>query len=188
MATEPLPRFTFEQYLEQERKAEFKSEYHAGEIYAMSGGTEPHARLSFRIAHLLELHLAGRCRVYGSDLRIYIEKQDQCVYPDAMALCGEPDFFDQRKDVIRNPILVVEVLSPSTQAYDQAGKSVYYRSIPSLQDCLLVSQDRVYIEHSSRRENGTWILSSYTTLDQTAIHLQGLSVRIPVSEIYRGIL
>ncbi len=187
MATEPLPRFTLEQYLALERQEEGKSEYHNGEIFSMSGGTELHARLSFRIAHLLELYLKGMCRVYGSDLKIYLEKQDLCVYPDAMAICGEPEFLDQRNDVIKNPSLIVEVLSPSTASYDKARKSIYYRDLPSLQHCLLIEQDQVYVEHSARHENGTWLLNSHTSLDRT-ITLSGLSVSIPVSEIYTGIL
>ncbi len=187
MATESIPPFTLEQYLTLERKAEGKSEYHSGEIYGMSGGTETHARLSFRMAHLLELYLKGKCRVYGSDLKIYLEKQDRCVYPDAMTLCDEPEFLDKRKDVVKNPALVVEVLSPSSESYDKAGKSVYYRDLPSLQDCLLIAQDRVYVEHSSRQVNGTWILAQYASLEHT-VTLPGVSISIPVSEIYTGIL
>ncbi len=187
MARVPNPRFTLEQYLNLERQAEGKSEYHYGEIYAISGATEPHARLSARIAYLLELRLKGRCRVYGSDLKIYLEKQDLCVYPDAMTICEEPEFLDQRHDVTKNPSLIVEVLSPSTASYDKARKSIYYRDLPSLQHCLLIEQDRIYVEHSARNENGTWLLTSYTSPDRT-ISLPGLSASIPVSGIYEGIL
>ena len=90
MATQPKRLSTLEEYLDQERAAAYKSEFYAGVIYAMAGGTEVHARLAAQIASLLWLKLQGRCRIYGSDLNIYLEKQDQCVYADAMVICGSP--------------------------------------------------------------------------------------------------
>ena len=187
MATQPKSLFTLEEYLDQERAAEYKSEFHAGAIYAMAGGTETHARLSAQITALLWLKLQGRCRVYGSELNVYLEKQDQCVYADAMVVCGEPQFWGKRKDVIVNPTLVVEVLSPSTEAYDKSDKATYYRGLPSLQHCLLVAQDKLFIEHSARQENGSWTVSLLE--DRTSvIAFSALDISIAAEEIYRSVL
>ncbi len=122
-------RFT-DEYLELERKADHKSEYYAGEIYAMSGGTEYHSLLSVRIIVTLSRLLLDSCKVYDSNLKVFLQDVRHCVYPDAMVLCGETEFWDQRKDVILNPTLVVEVLSPSTETYDKGIKATYYRNVP----------------------------------------------------------
>lgn len=186
MATQPKRLSTLEEYLDQERAAAYKSEFYAGVIYAMAGGTEVHARLAAQIASLLWLKLQGRCRIYGSDLNIYLEKQDQCVYADAMVICGEPQFWGKRKDVVVNPTLVVEVLSPSTEAYDKSDKATYYRGLPSLQHCLLVAQDKIFIEHSARQENGAWIVSQED--GGSVIALTALGISISAEEVYRSIL
>ncbi len=184
MATQPQQRFSFEQYLKLERTANGKSEFHNGQIYAMSGGTEPHSRLSARIVALLSLRLPD-CRVYDSNLKLYIEQFDRGVYPDCMALCGTPQFWNAQADVILNPSLVVEVLSPSTERYDRGEKASYYRSISSLGQILIVSQDQVFAEHSIRQNDSTWTLVQYTgTSDRIPI----LNIEISLGEIYSGIL
>jgi Uma2 family endonuclease len=187
MATRPKRLFTLEEYLDRERSADHRSEYYAGAIFAMAGGTERHARLAAQIAFLLRLKLQDHCRVYGGDLNIYLEKQDQCVYADAMVLCGEPQFWGNRRDVIVNPTLVVEVLSPSTEAYDKSHKATYYRSLASLEHCLLVAQDKIFIEHSERREGGVWAVSQLEERKSVVV-LNALGISITVEEIYRNIL
>ena len=184
MATNPQPYHSFDEYLDLERRAEFKSEFHAGEVYAMAGGTEPHSRLSARaLAILLQQFLS--CRVYDSNLKLYIRQADRCFYPDAMVPCGEPEFHDKHHDVILNPSLVVEVLSPSTKGYDQGTKTDYYRGVPSIEHVLLISQDEVFIEHFARQKNETWIITAFRDRRGT-IPLS--NVALPVEEIYRGIL
>lgn len=187
MATQPKHLFTLEEYLDQERRTERRSEFYAGAIYAMAGGTELHARLAAQITFLLRLKLQNRCRVYGSDLNVYLEKQDQCVYPDAMVVCGEPRFWGKRKDVIANPTLLVEVLSPSTEAYDRSDKAIYYRGLASVQHCLLVAQDRIFVEHSARQEDGPWIVTQQEDHGSVLV-LSALGISITVEEIYRAIL
>jgi Uma2 family endonuclease len=184
MATQPQQRFSFEQYLELERTANGKSEFHNGQIYGMSGGTEPHSRLSSRIGALLNLRLS-ECRVYDSNLKLYIQQFDKCVYPDCMVLGGSPQFWNQQSDVILNPSLVVEVLSPSTERYDRGEKASYYRSIPSLQQILILSQDQAFAEHSVRQNDSTWTLIQYTNIGD---RLQVLNIGISLQEIYAGIL
>jgi Uma2 family endonuclease len=187
MATQPKRLFTLEEYLDQERAAEHRSEFHAGAIYAMAGGTETHARLAAQIAFLLRLKLQDSCRVYGGDLNVYLEKQDQCVYADAMVVCGEPQFWGKRKDVIVNPTLVVEVLSPSTELYDKSDKATYYRGLPSLQHCLLVAQDKIFIEHSARLASGSWMVTQQEDRGSVVV-LSALGIWLTAEEIYRSIL
>jgi Uma2 family endonuclease len=187
MATQPKRLLTLEEYLDQERAAEHRSQFYAGATYAMAGGTEPHARLAAQMTFLLRLKLQDRCRVYGGDLNVYLEKQDQCVYADAMVVCGEPQFWGKRKDVIVNPTLVVEVLSPSTEAYDKSDKATYYRGLASLQHCLLVAQDKIFIEHSARQESGAWMVSQQEDRESVLV-LNALGISITAEEIYRSIL
>jgi Uma2 family endonuclease len=184
MATQPQQRFSFLDYLKLERIADCKSEFHNGRIYAMSGGTEPHSRLSARICALLSLRLS-QCRVYDSNLKLYIEQFDKGVYPDCMVLCGLPQFWNEQIDVILNPSLVVEVLSPSSEKYDRGEKASYYRSIPSLQEILIVSQDRVFVEHSQNQGGSTWRLVQYTGRNDC---IRVLNTELSIGEVYEGIL
>lgn len=183
MATQPQRRLTFREYLELERTAEDRSEFHHGHVYAVSGGTEPHSRLSARITALLSLRLS-QCRVYDSNLKLYIQHFDKGVYPDCMVVCGSPQFWNDQDDVILNPSLVVEVLSPSSERYDRGEKASYYRSIPSLQEILIVSQDQIFVEHSVRQSDSTWELIQFTNRNDS---IRVLTTGMQVGEIYAGI-
>jgi Uma2 family endonuclease len=160
MATQPVPVVTFDEYLRHEDQAAFKSEYSNGHVYAMAGGTERHSRLSVRALIVLSQRFPD-CRVYDSNLKLRIGQHDECVYPDAMLLCGAPEFYKDREDVILNPTLIVEILSPSTERHDQYAKSAYYRDIPSLMDFLLISQETVRIDHFARKDPFTWTVTTY---------------------------
>ena len=184
MASQPTDVRSLEEYLQEERKAEYRSEYFAGEIFAMSGGTGRHSELSARMIMLLG---RGSCRVFDSNLKIYLEKMEQCVYPDASVVCEAPQYLDKRADVLLNPALIVEVLSPSTERYDKSSKALYYRSLPSLRHCVLISQDRAFIEHSERQKNRMWLVQTYNELSET-VSLETLGLKLLVSEIYQGIL
>ena len=184
MATQPQVRFSFLEYLDLERSADYKSEFHNGQIHAMSGGTEPHSRLSSRIGALLNLRLSD-CRVYDSNLKLYIEQFDKGVYPDCMVLCGLPHFWNGQSDVILNPSLVVEVFSPSSERYDRGEKASYYRSIPSLQEILIISQDQVFVERSKRQGDSTWTLVQYTSRHD---RIPVLNSELTLQEIYAGML
>ncbi len=182
MATQPKPSYTVQEYLDLEREAEFKSEYWAGQIYAMSGGTSAHSRFSVRVTSLLTRYLPEQCFVYDSNMRLYVESFDTSIYPDGMAICGEEQFWNGQKDLVTNPFLVVEVLSSSTAKYDRTTKSDYYRSIPSLQHSLLISQDRVSVEWFARQDDRTWTATNYSKESDV------LPFQIPVAEIYKRIL
>jgi len=180
MATSPSPaKISFDEYLELERAALFKSEYRGGEIFAMSGGTPAHAQLSGRMVVLFDKLLQG-CRIFSSDLRVYAKAVNEGMYPDVTVTCEELQFHDQRKDVILNPMFVVEVLSPSTREYDLGLKVSFYRSIPSVEAIFFVDSERQYVQRQTRNI-GNW------TLDEMTENPQIVWKTITVGDIYAGI-
>ncbi len=165
-----------------EREAEVKSEYWAGQIYAMPGGTSVHSKLSARMVSILTQYMPDHCSIYDSNLRLYIQAFNASVYPDGMVICNGEQFWNGQTDLVTNPFLVAEVLSPSTASYDRNTKSEFYRSIPSLQHLLLISQDRVSVEWFARQDDRTWIATNYSNKSDI------LPFQIPVAQVYRGIL
>ncbi len=179
MATQPRPGCSFNLYLELERSAEYRSEYRDGEIIAMSGGTRAHSRLSARMIALLTR--TSNCEVFDSNMRLYIELYNECTYPDAMLICDPVQFWRDQDDVVVNPSVVVEVLSPSTQKYDRTTKSVYYRSIPSLRHIVLVSADSIAVEWSTRQDESTWTIKQF-------VGEANLPLGFEMGDVYQGIL
>lgn len=184
MAFNPIERFTSEEYLVMERAARYKSEYIDGEIVAMGGASEPHNLIVTNIVGELSVQLRGRpCRVYSSDMRVDVRETGLYAYPDVVALCGEPILSDDAQDNLRNPAVIIEVLSNSTEAYDRGKKFMKYRRIESLMEYVLIAQDKTHVEHYVRQINGGWLLSESTTLDDE-IHLSSIDCRIKLSTIY----
>jgi Uma2 family endonuclease len=183
MSTAALNRYTPEEYLAIDRMAEFKSEYIDGEIVAMTGGSRPHNIIVWNLSAMLRSCFEGRpCEAYSNDMRVKIRPSTRYVYPDLVAVCGEPRFEDAEIDVLLNPSLVVEVLSRSTQAYDRGDKAAHYRKIDSLEEYLLIAQDRVRIEQYTRRGD-VWNLTEITDAGAT-LALASVGCEVPVREIY----
>ncbi len=179
---QPVKFITPEEYLRIERAAEFKSEYFAGEMFAMAGGSPGHSQLKTNVTTALNNQLKGRsCTVYDSDLRVLVSKTGLFVYPDATVVCGPLETFDG--DTATNPTLVVEVLSDSTEAYDRGTKFEHYRTIPSLREVVLVSQDHPIVERFTRGADGVWGLTDARGLEAT-IELPSIGVSLPLAEIY----
>jgi Uma2 family endonuclease len=177
-------RYSLTEYLDLEDAAEKKSEFHAGYIVAMAAGSEPHSRIASRMNAILNRYLRT-CRIYDSSLKFYIEAAARVFYPDAMALCsGHPQFVEGRDNVITNPSLVVEVLSPSSERRDRGTEWDYYRSVPSVEHILLVAQDVVQIDHIERQSKDRWTITRY----QSNATILIFEAAIPVKEIYDGIL
>jgi Uma2 family endonuclease len=183
---------TLDEYRAISETSEERLEYRNGEIFTMSGGTSNHSAIAVNITSTLFIALRDNdFRVYNGDMRIWIPEFNCGTYADALVINGEPEFNGKRNDEILNPLLIVEVLSPSTQGYDRGEKFRKYRSIPSLNEYLLISQSEVYIEHYSKSdstsENGDiWQLQVSDRLDQK-ITLPSLNIEIPLTEIYRRI-
>jgi Uma2 family endonuclease len=172
MAMSSLPSYYIspEEYLVIERKAEYKSEYVDGVMYAMAGGSERHNLITANIIISIGAQLRNRpCRVYPSDLKVRVPNSKRFFYPDVSVVCGETRFADEERDIILNPVLIVEVLSESTAAYDRGKKFLSYQQIDSLQEYLLVSQDEVIVEHYVRQNNDTWIYTKAIGLEETIV-------------------
>jgi Uma2 family endonuclease len=148
MAPQPIPHPSFDDWLSAERAShETRTEYVAGEVFAMAGGSEEHSLIVANVVGELRTQLKGKpCRVYPSHMKVRMAAADAGTYPDAMVICGERHFHDDRRDVVTNPHLLVEVLSDSTEAYDRGRKFAHYRRLDSLQAYLLIAQDRVAVD------------------------------------------
>ncbi|PZU97993.1 MAG: hypothetical protein DCE90_05745 [Pseudanabaena sp.] len=183
---------TLDEYRSLSETADERLEYCNGEIFAMSGGSHPHSRIAVNIIIFLGITLRDTdFQVCNGDMRIWIPEFQCGTYADALVISGEPEFNDTRTDEILNPVLVVEVLSPSTQGYDRGEKFRKYRSVASLSEYLLISQSEPYIEHYSRdiskSDNGDiWQLQISDRLNQK-ITLSSLNIEVPLAEIYRRI-
>lgn len=182
MATAALTYYTPEEYLALERNAEYKSEYLDGRIVAMSGARRPHvvvvANLTLEIGSRL---LESPCEVYPADMKVRIEKSNRYVYPDLSVSC-EPRFDDDYTDVLMNPVLIIEVLSDSTEKYDRGEKFLHYRRIESLREYVLVSQKEAKVE-TYVREGDFWRASSVEGLDGSLV-LASLELEIPLRRVY----
>lgn len=183
MASLPKPHLTPEEYLEIERKAEFKSEYLAGEMFAMSGGTGNHSAIAVNLSSLLWTQLRGRCRVFNSDLRARVSPEGLYTYPDLSIVCGAPQFADDTRDTLVNPVVIVEVLSPSTEAYDRGLKFEQYAKIETLRQYVLVTSHRAGIEVFTRQLDGDWLLHRATSLDEE-VELASINCRLALREVY----
>lgn len=184
MASVPNYYLTPDEYLALERKAEFKSEYMDGVVYALAGGSERHSLLATNIITSLSVQLRSRpCKVYSSDLKIGTPKLQRFFYPDVSVVCGDVQFSDDQKDVILNPILIVEVSSESTAAYDRGKKFLSYQQLNSLQDYLLVSQDEILVEGYARQGNNTWLYTKVTGLEAT-LALASVNCQLALRDIY----
>jgi Uma2 family endonuclease len=176
-----------EEYLALEETAEFRSEYHNGQIFPMAGGTPNHNRITVNVGSTLSLSLAEQdYDIFISDMRLWIPHKVLYIYPDVMVVKGELAFIEGRKDTITNPLLIVEVLSDSTKNYDRGEKFEFYRTLVSFQEYVLVDQYRIHVEHYSRTANNQWLMTEYEQLD-AVLHLVTVSLQIPLSTIYRKV-
>lgn len=187
MSSVPKTRLTPEQYLAIERKAEFKSEYFDGEMFAMSGASREHNLIGGNVGRELGEQVKDRdCEVYTSDMRVKVTPTGLYTYPDVVVVCGEPRFEDDEVDTLLNPKVMFEVLSESTERYDRGKKAEHYRKLDSLAEYLLISQESVHVEHYVRQPDNHWLLSETSDLKAT-IQLPSIGCQLSVSEIYRKI-
>jgi Uma2 family endonuclease len=187
MSAQPVARITPEQYLEAERKAEFKHEYFDGEVFAMSGGTFPHGTIIGNLTGALWNALKGRsCTVTPNDVRVRVGSGRMYTYPDILVVCGEPRFADDQKDTLLNPTLIIEVLSTSTEAHDRGLKFREYRSLESLQEYALVSQYEPRVEKFRRGSTGDWLMTECAGLEGSC-RFDSVNCEIALSEIYYNV-
>ena len=182
-STARQPHYTPEEYLALERKADCKSEYVNGQVIAMAGASRIHNLIAGNFYREVSQQLRGRpCEAYISDMRVKVSHTGLYTYPDVVVVCGEIRFEDVDNDTLLNPTVIVEVLSASTEAYDRGEKFAHYRRLESLQEYLLVAQDKVRIEYYVR-QGAQWILSEASTLDET-VHLAAIDCDVVLRDVY----
>jgi Uma2 family endonuclease len=175
---------TPEQYLEIERKAEYKSEYFGGQMVAMAGASREHCLLSGNLWAILYPQLrTPSCEIYGSKMRLKVTRTGLYTYPDVVVVCGPPRFTDDVVDTLINPTFLAEVLSPSTEAYDRGRKFEHYRSLESLSEYLLVAQDRMHADLYTRQPDGSWVLREASQADDT-LELRSIACHISMADLY----
>lgn len=182
---------TPEEYIAFERKAlpdaeTIRHEYLNGELIAMSGASRAHNLITGNISgELRNLLRRSSCETYANEMRVSTPTTTSYFYPDVVVVCDEPRFEDDVFDTLLNPILLVEVLSPSTKAYDRGEKFAHYRHLPSLQEYLLVAQDEVCVEHYRRQEK-QWIFTEYQDIEKS-LPLTSIHCELPLQEIYERV-
>ena len=177
---------TPEEYLAFERQATTKHEYLNGQIVAMSGASFAHNFITVNIATHLNIQLMnGECRVATSDMRVKVPQTDSYFYPDVVVVCGEPRAEDDTFDTLLNPTVVVEVLSPSTETYDRGEKFEHYQQIASLKEYVLISQDKIRVEHYRRQETG-WMQTEFQGLEEV-LPLLSIGCELHLQDIYRRV-
>lgn len=186
----PPQKVSIEEYFRAEDKSIYKHEYHDGIIKKMAGGQLTHNRLAQKAANLIDSFLESNdinLLVSNSDTKIRIEQYNKFVYPDAEVICEKPAFYQNRKDTITNPLVVVEVLSDSTKEYDRTLKYEYYRTIPSFKEYVLVHQDRKHVSVYTKQPDATWIVRDYDGDDATAILYAIQQCPLSLKRLYKGL-
>ena len=184
MSATPKTKLTPEEYLEIERKSEERHEYFGGEIFAMPGENRNHSLISVNLNGLLWQYLKGKdFEAYINKMRVFVPETGLYTYPDLVVVCGEPKFQDDILDTLLNPVLLIEVLSDSTEGYDRGKKFQHYRSIESLQEYVLVTQDEARIEKYVKSGDGFWVLSDAAGME-AEIKFDSIDCLIALSEVY----
>jgi Uma2 family endonuclease len=186
MGEKALATYSIEAYLAGEAEAEFRHEFHNGELFAMAGGTRNHGTLGNAINTELNLLCRNRpCIPYNGDVKIRIEASNRFVYPEASVVCGKIETSVHDAESITNPVLIAEVLSDSSESYDRGAKFRLYRQLPAFREYLLIDQHRPVVTVFYRREDKIWEMREVMGLDQT-IRLQSLEADIQMADLYRN--
>ncbi|HEV7503304.1 MAG TPA: Uma2 family endonuclease [Thermoanaerobaculia bacterium] len=184
MEAQQKPYLTATEYLAIERQADTRSEYLDGEMFAMAGTSLAHSTIAGNLIGELRQQVKKQpCRVCPSDLRVHIPTTGLYTYPDVVVVCGEPKLEDDQFDTLLNPTLIIEVLSPNTEAYDRGKKFEHYRSIDSLAEYLLVSQTEPRIEQYLRQDGGRWLFTAVAGLE-SRITLSSIQCELSLAEVY----
>jgi Uma2 family endonuclease len=172
MSMQPNVYLSPEEYLALERHAEFKSEYFNGVVYAMSGASLNHNKIVANVISELVQQLRGRpCSALPSDIKVRMPDSRKFFYPNVSVVCGEPQFHDERTDVILNPVLIIEVLSENTAAFDRGDKFQAYQQVESLKEYLVISQDKRVVEHYVRQTREVWNYTAAVGLESSLFAL-----------------
>jgi Uma2 family endonuclease len=182
-----LKYLTPEEYLAMEETAEVRHEYYQGEIVAMSGGSSNHNKITGSVYSRMDTAFGEKgCTPYMIDMRVWIKARGLFTYPDLMVVCEEPDFYEDRDDTITNPVVIIEVLSKSTENYNRVGKFKFYRSIPALQEYILIDQYSVHVEQYYLETPKKWVLIEFSQLADV-LKFAKIDFQISLQDIYRRV-
>jgi Uma2 family endonuclease len=178
-------RYTAEEYLESERAAEYRHEFLDGQIFAMAGESLSHSRICTNLSGEARTKLKGKpCEALSPNMKVRTSSASLFAYPDLTIVCGEPQFHDVKKDVLTNPQVIFEVLSPSTEIYDRTTKFQRYRlGNETLTDYILVSQDKTFVEHFTKQSDGNWLYRSFSEMTDL-VRIETVDCELSLSEIY----
>lgn len=187
ISTSPIAKLM--RYFAAEEKALEKSEYYNGKVVKMAGGTLNHSRLSIKVAKLIDNFVEDSNYdfiVADSNLKVWIETKQSAVYPDALVICQQPEYYNNRRDTIVNPTLAVEVLSNSTKKYDTEAKFDLYRTLPSFKEYVLISQKQAFVDVYTLRDDGVWEIRNYKDNDIAILKTLN-DCPLSLERLYRGI-
>jgi len=176
-------KYTPGEYLALEEKAGARSEYWNGEIVAMSGGNINHQQITTNLTVSLSNNLKGKCRVFPIEMKVWVKKRNKFFYPDITIICDKPNFYKNRRDTIDNPRMIIEVLSKSTASFDRAEKFLSYQTLASLEEYVLISQEKAAVEQYIKREDGNWIFQATIGLE-SSVKFTSIETALPLLEIY----
>lgn len=183
----PASAYTPEDYLALEEKTEFRHEYRDGVVVPMAGGSLNHNRITGSLYSEFRVRLRGQgLEAFANDVRLWIPRYRQYTYPDVMVIQGDPVYHSNRTDTITNPILIVEVLSKSTQDYDRTTKFKFYRSIPELQEYVLIDQHAIGIEHYTKTATGMWLFQEYESVTAT-VSFTSINLEMAIADVYEDV-
>lgn len=187
---EPAPRYNYvspDEYLEMERASDTRHEYYKGEVYAMSGASLEHNVIVKNINTQVLPFLKGKtCDMFGSDLRIFIPENSLYTYPDFSIVCGKPNTTDDENDTIINPSVLIEVLSKSTRQYDRGTKFNLYRSIPTLQEYIMVDSTSISVEIYKRQPDNRWLLTEFKDISDS-FDISTIGHRVDLKDVYEAV-
>jgi Uma2 family endonuclease len=184
MSSQPQKLLSVQEYLTLERHAEVKSEYFAGEMFAMAGASQRHNLIVTNVIRTLGNQLLERdCNVYPSDMRIKIPHIHKYTYPDVVVACGEEQFDDVHNDTLLNPTMIIEILSESTEAYDRGKKFEHYQSLESLREYILIAQDPYRLERYVRQDDRTWTYTEFHSAND-AVSLPTIGCTLILKDVY----
>jgi Uma2 family endonuclease len=176
-------KYTPEEYLALEEKAEYRSEYWNGQIIKMSGGTGNHNSITLNIATELRSKLRDECRTFAIDVKVWVDMWNSYAYPDIFVICREPQYHKKRRDIFTNPILIVEVLSNGTKIFDKGEKFLAYQTLESLQEYIMVDQYKFIVEQYTKQQDGNWTYKA-TIGQDSEISLNSVNQILKLSDIY----
>ena len=187
MIAQPKQYSTEQEYIQFERASIGKHEYFDGQIYAMTGASRIHNLIAGNTLAMLHRQLRKKpCEIFPSDMRVKVTRTGLYTYPDLVIICGKPEFTDDTLDTLINPLVLIEVLSPSTERYDRGMKFQNYRTIETLQDYILIAQDQYHVEHYSRQNSGQWLLQEAIGRE-SALTIRSIESTLTLGDVYEKV-